>query len=461
MGLALAAAVIGIIAGYDPTIAIAAALGLAFVLLVMVSLTAGLYLFTVATFLDSVALGGAGLTFAKVLGLLLALSWLAHAAVRGRSANDFLTDHPAFSFVLFGFLGWVLLSAVWATDPMVSITSLYRYALNAALFLIIYTAVRNREEATWVVAAFLLGAVISASYGILSPAPADGAELDRLGGAGVNPNELAALLVAALSLAAAFAAGWRRTPLVPFLALVVIAFCVGGVVLSFSRGGLVALAVALMAAVALGGRWRPIMLGLAGVVVAVLIGFFAFVATPAEQDRITAADGGAGRTDIWAVGWRMVQANPIGGVGAGNFPISSVHFLLAPGATNEDQYIVDDPQVAHNMYLELWAEEGAVGLALFLSILGFGVVSALRAARGFRDEGDQRMELLSRSVAVALISLLAADFFGSFQFTKQLWVLLALGPVLLRISRAPAELDETSDTTSVQSYGQPLRLQPS
>ncbi len=410
------------------------AIGLAFVLLVMSSLTLGLYAFAIATFLESISLSGSGLTFAKVLGLLLALSWLGHIAVRGGAAKDFVTDHPTFAFILLTFITWIALTAVWAEDPGASVQDLYRYALNALLFFIVYTAVRTRDEAVWLVAAFLLGAIISAAYGIASPSSGDPAAEGRLGGAGVNPNELAAVLVAALALATAFAAGWRRSPLVRVLAFVVIAFCVAGIVLSFSRGGFIALAVALVAALVLGGRWRAPMLGLAGVVIVLSLGYFALFADPTQRERITAVDGGAGRVDIWAVGWRMVEENPIGGIGAGNFVVSSRRFLLAPGVVRADQYIIDEPQVAHNMYLQVWAEAGIVGLALFLAILGFGVVSCLRAARGFREKGDERLELLSRSVAVALVALLAADFFGSFQFSKQLWLLLALGPVLLRLA---------------------------
>lgn len=455
-GLFVAAAVlIGLAAGYNPKIAVVGALGLGFVLLVMSNLTLGLYVFAVATFLESIALGG-GVTFSKVLGLLLALSWLATLAVRGGRAKDFVTDHPTFSFVLLAFLTWTALSAVWADAPSETMQSLYRYALNAVMFLIVYTAVRTRKEATWLVAAFLLGAVISAAYGIVAT-PSGGGDPTtegRLGGDAGSPNELAAVLVAGLALAAAFAAGWRRSPLVRVLAGIVIAFCAAGIVLSFSRGGFIALAVALLAALALGGRWRAPMLGLTVVVLVMFAGYFALFADDAQRARITTPDGGAGRVDIWAVGWRMVKANPIGGVGAGNFTVSSVRYLLEPGAIQSDQYIVDDPQVAHNMYLQLWSEEGIVGLLLFLGILGFGVWSALKAARAFQAKGDERLELLSRSVGVALIALLAADFFGSFQFSKQLWLLLALGPVLLRLAVQgdEAEAEEPS--------GQALDMRP-
>ena len=431
-------------AGYDPKLAVIGALGLGFVLLVMSNLTLGLYVFAVATFLESLALGS-GVTFSKVLGLLLAISWLATLAVRGGKAKDFITDHPTFSFVLLAFLTWTALSAVWAEDPGETMQSLYRYALNAAMFLIVYTAIRTRKEAVGLVAAFLIGAVISAAYGIVvTPSGGDPAEEGRLGGAGGSPNELAAVLVASLSLAAAFAAGWRRSPVVRVLAGIVIAFCAAGIVLSFSRGGFIALGVALVAALVLGGRWRGPMLGFAAVVIVLSLGYFSLFASDEQRQRITTPDGGAGRVDIWSIGWRMVEANPVGGMGAGNFTVSSVRFLVEPGAIRSDQYIVDEPQVAHNMYLQLWSEEGIVGLGLFLGILGYGVVTSLRAARAFREKGDERLELLSRSVAVALIALLAADFFGSFQFSKQLWLLLALGPVLLRLALKgdEAEVDE-------------------
>jgi hypothetical protein len=44
-------------------------------------------------------------------------------------------------------------------------------------------------------------------------------------------------------------------------------------------------------------------------------------------------------------------------------------------------------------------------------------------------------ELSRTTMATALVGLLAADFFISDQFSKQLWLLLALGPALLALAR--------------------------
>ena len=194
------------------------------------------------------------------------------------------------------------------------------------------------------------------------------------------------------------------------------------------------MAVALVAAVALGGRWRPAAAAFLVLVSLAAAGYYTFVASPEALERVTDVEGGSGRTDIWAVGLRMVEASPTNGIGVGNFATSSVHYLLEPGALQRDEFIVDEPKVAHNIYLEVLAELGVVGLVLFLGILGFSLVAAIKAARSFERAGDKRMELLARSVSVALIALLAADFFVSDQFSKQLWLLLALGPTLLRIA---------------------------
>ena len=124
----------------------------------------------------------------------------------------------------------------------------------------------------------------------------------------------------------------------------------------------------------------------------------------------------------------MVEAEPLHGIGAGNFANTSVHYLLQPGALMRSDFIVDTPKVAHNMYLEVLAELGIVGAALFATILLFSLVCTFKAIRGFERSGDRGMEILSRALFIALVALLASDVFGSRQFNKQLWLLLSLGP---------------------------------
>jgi O-antigen ligase len=194
--------------------------------------------------------------------------------------------------------------------------------------------------------------------------------------------------------------------------------------------------VALAAFLVIGARWRGRLLV---VIVAMFLagfGYFTYLASPETRSHISTVGSGTGRLDLWTVGWRMVEQHPIEGVGAGNFPISSVHYLLQPGALERSDYIVGTPKVVHNTYLQLWTELGLVGLILFLCIVAFCLYAALRAAGDFARQGDVRMEAIARATFVALAALLAADFFGSRLTNKEIWLLLGLAPALLAIARA-------------------------
>jgi len=433
--VAAAGAVLGLLAGLHPALAVAASLSLIFVMVVLADLTAGLVLFTFLSFLALIpSSGGPALSFLKLAGLLLAISWLATIASRQDARLDFASVYPAFTFVLVLFLTWAGISQIWAEDPAAANTSLSRYALNIILFLIIFTAVRERRHAVWVAAALLVGATFAAVYGLLvQPPEAD--SLDRLSGTIGNPNELAAALVVGLALSFGLAANAPRSPLLRLGAITAGTLCLTGVFLTASRAGLVALAAAAVAAVLISGRWRVAATAVAIVLAFATIGYFTAAASPETQERITSVES-VGRTDLWGVGRRMVEDKPALGVGAGNFQVSSIHYLLEPGAVERDEFIVDDPKVAHNTYLEVLAELGVVGLALFVAILVFSFGCASKALRIFSGAGDRRMELLTRSVMVALIGLLTADIFNSGQYHKELWLLLGLCPPLLAIARS-------------------------
>jgi O-antigen ligase len=183
------------------------------------------------------------------------------------------------------------------------------------------------------------------------------------------------------------------------------------------------------------GRRRGQMLVLAVVSALLVVGYFAFFAPASAVERVTEVHGGTGRTDIWKVGLRMVRGAPLQGIGAGNFPIVSIHYLLEPGALLRDDFIVDKPKVAHNTYLEVLAELGIVGLTLFLIVIFFAIGCAVRAARYAAKLKDREIDIMARALVVALASLLAANFFISREYSKQLWLLLALGPAMLNILR--------------------------
>lgn len=440
-GILLLAACVGALAGYDPKLAIAAALGLAFVLLALGDLAIGVACFAFLTFVELAPLGGPAVSFAKVAGLTLAISWLAVIAAEGSLDRLLPHRHPMMTAALGLFLAWAALSLLWAEDSAQALTSVGRYALNIAVIPIAFTAIREPRHLRWVAIGLIAGAVVAAGYGLLVVPGADGAgstpaaDLNRTRGTIGDPNELASVLVVGLVMSVTMALGAARSTIGRGVCIAAALLCLTAIFTTVSRGGIVALATAIIAAVALAGPRRGRMMLAASLLVVAAAGYFAFFASQSQTDRLTNADGGSGRTDIWKVGWRMVEDKPLTGVGAGNFEISSIHYLLVePGAIERDEYIVDQPAVAHNLYLEILADLGIPGLVLMLTVILISLLAAIRAARVFDRFGDDGSALLARAVAVGLLSILAADVFLSAEFGKLLWLLLGLGPAILAMA---------------------------
>ena len=425
----------GLLAGSHPLMALAGAMTLAVVGIVMADLTLGLCAFTLVAFVDVIP-GGPAFSVTKLIGMVLALSWLATIATRSDLRGDFLNEHRGATFLLAAFAAWTAVSALWATDGGEAVTAASRFGLNFLLFPIVYTAVRERRHVTWLAWAFVGGALLSAAFGVAVPQPT---EEGRLAGAVGEANELASVLVAAFAVAVGLALASRRSPAIRTAALLAAAFCVAGVFYSLSRSGLLALMLVALMGVFAARRWRGRAAVVALVVTAIGVIWFASFATPQVRDRVTRFEGGAGRIDLWRIGWRMAEQEPLLGVGAGNFQLSSPRFLLEPGALVRDDFVLDRPKQTHNIYLQTLAELGIPGLVMLLAIIAFSIACAARAARLFNRLGDTRLEALTWAFLVATVGVLVTDFFQSEQYSKQLWLLLAVGPALLGLACRCAE----------------------
>ena len=219
--------------------------------------------------------------------------------------------------------------------------------------------------------AFVVGSVISVLIGIASGglhASADAvnqtAIQGRFTGGGGDPNVQAAGYVAAMFLIIGLIPIYRgramRFSLVSAFALVTVGFLA-----TQSRGGLLALIAATVVALIVAPRYRRRIFGL-GAIMCVAIGVL-LATTPGALSRITNFGGGSsGRGDLWRVALDVFHDHPLAGVGAGNFEAVESHFVLRPGAISRIQYLVDVPHLVHNTYLQLLAETGVIGLALYL-----------------------------------------------------------------------------------------------
>lgn len=440
----LAAAAIGALAGRSPSQAIAIAAVLAFVPIVLTRFTLGVGIFIVSTFLN---LSG---TAQKGIGLVVIVAAIGSVMAHPRSTPNFFADHKRLTLLVLAYLAWCVVGMVWASNTGDVLYSLERYVPNFLVFFVVYSAARDRLDMRVLAAFFVLGAAVAGGDAVLAPPAASAyADVSRSGGTFGDPNYLAAVLVTGFALSIALSRARSLTVLGQATAGVAAVLCILGILLSVSRGGLIALSVTLVAAICVAGRWRG-KLAFAAVILALFgAGYFVAIASPGARQRLTSGQGGgSGRTTIWKVGWREVQHNPILGVGAGNFSDAGAKYVIEPGLINHysggyTAYFIDTPTVAHNTYLGVLAEEGIPGLCIFLAVIAVSLDCMRRAALSYRAAGDQEMELISYGAFCGTIGFLAASFFLSEEYSKQLYLLLALGPALLRVAAtsAPAMME--------------------
>lgn len=376
---------------------------------------------------------------ATAVGLLVLGGWLAHARTDRASIGAALRPHRRLLTVVALLVGWLTLSLAWTENPGSAASKLGDWYVNAAALIVLLTSVRTPRAVRLVVGAVVLAVVAAVGLALAgidlasAEAPQGAAVVQgRLQGVAGDPNFMAAFIVPAIVLAAALrgAVGSHAKALLA-VALVVL---VVGLAATQSRGGLLGALVALVAAfVAMRGR-RGAVLG-AGAVALLVIGVW-LSANPGALERLQSAeqDRGNGREDLWLVAWRMSGDHPVTGVGLNAFRVHSGEYVRQPGALSYVDLVVDRPHVVHNTYLEMLAETGVVGLGLTLAMALIAVISALQAARRFERVGERGLAVLARGVVAADAGLLTAAFFISAQATATVWVLLAVGPMLLGVS---------------------------
>jgi len=202
-----------------------------------------------------------------------------------------------------------------------------------------------------------------------------------------------------------------------------------GLVLTLSRTGWSAYAAAMLCLVlflylhpALRNRWTRrkglMVVGLALV---------ALAASGPVIRRLTASDSGAldFRYELLGVAWNMIKAKPILGVGLNSF---SYHIEYAPyGVAKMVELFGPVWPVVHNTFFLVWAEQGSIGLLLFL---GLNLHLLWIAWRNTRFGLSSRITMLNVALFGAVVALLV-DGFGSFYLrvpgpARVFWVIAGL-----------------------------------
>lgn len=382
-------------------------------------------------------------------------------------------ESPVILIGAYGFIGFI--SLLYAADPSRSQNALIDYAKDCVLLLTVVLALRRRISLHYVIWALLLAGLFMGTltvyqqltgtftntYGGFAQAEVKnivGTVSDfRVAGPVGSTNFYAMILVVLVPLA------WDRLwqekswPL-RFVALWSLVVCVLSIIFTFSRGGFLALSLVGML-ILIHQSARPGRILLAVGLLALLLPFIP--ATYTERLTTTldifSGDGDVtrqetslrGRTSEVVVAWRIFADHPLLGVGLNNYKFYYQQYAQPLGWDNRRE-----ERSAHNLYLEIAAETGLLGLTAFGAIVAGAYYGLRRTERLLFQRGRYNEAGMAWALAVGLSGYLAASFFLHGSYARYFWLLIGIALAVPQI----VALSTTSERGEVESTDETLSL---
>ncbi|HEX5052245.1 MAG TPA: putative O-glycosylation ligase, exosortase A system-associated [Planctomycetota bacterium] len=219
----------------------------------------------------------------------------------------------------------------------------------------------------------------------------------------------------------------RKLPNARRLTQIAVGLTVVTVLLTHSRGAFLALS-----ATALWIAWRSGKLVRATLVLGTLAALFPLLAPQHVLERLstigdTHESSANARLTAWGTALRMIQDNPLFGVGIRNFQTRFLDY--APYGPGEGQ-----TYVSHNSYLQIWAESGSIAFAIYMVMIASVFFTCRKVYRIGRVRADLAWAAdYARMMEATTIGFMVGAFFlnrGHFDLVYHWFAMVtALGAV--------------------------------
>jgi len=401
------------------------------VLLARYPIAASLGLYALLLPFDSVLLAGQiGSIHLHVTWLAAALATVAILSVGTVERRFIPPPRPALYLSLL--VAWSVVTAIWAINPDASVFRLPLIVLLLALYLAASSLHLSEKELAIVTLMAVLGGCAAAALSLQGFAHGewwstraltelgDGRETLVAGNRFTNPNTLAATLILPLSLTLGglFSRQRLRARLLLFG---VVALLAASLLATMSRGALAGvLAVLLVFFARMRVRKQLIaVVGLFALVTAAMPGYFFFRLGNSFADR------GAGRLDIWLVGWNAFKHYSLLGAGLDCFPDAYTRFMQT------GRSYVGVFRAPHNTLLGTAVELGVVGAVLLIAAI---VAHFKFSARLARLPIGHTARIRVVACEAALWGLLVCALFLDMLWEEYFWLTLMLLIVATRVA---------------------------
>ncbi|MFP5285410.1 MAG: O-antigen ligase family protein, partial [Thermoanaerobaculia bacterium] len=137
--------------------------------------------------------------------------------------------------------------------------------------------------------------------------------------------------------------------------------------------------------------------------------------------------------------WAMFLDQPLLGVGAGNYTVHFDRYADVVGFSARDYEQPGEVHYPHNLYLEIAAEAGLAGLAVFAGAVVAAFLALRRARQALLARGDLVSADLARAFEIALVGYLVSSVFLHGHFQRYLWLLFGFAAALRLLAREEEE----------------------
>ncbi len=331
-------------------------------------------------------------------------------AIKARKSRQILAELRADKAVVIMLLS-VLLSIIYSKDKLMSIAGAVMICLNAGFYLVLAVELKNIDLKKYY-NALNIACLLACIYGIYQFASGNlkmekswvdvknFGTLARVYSTLYNPNIFAAFLSINLSFALSRFRSMREDMLLS-INIILSSICL---LLTYSRGGFAAFAAAMLTLSLLKERKKGIVIYLAAMAAAFFTMNSAGHANRAGLGALYSDSSSLYRLEIWKAAWNMFLGSPIFGNGIG-----TTWYYLSSGSDKLYRYILH----SHNIYLQVAAELGIVGLCAFINLIIRKVLEGYRLlkTRAVKEEAYIVQGFMACTAGIAVHGLIDAVIF--------------------------------------------------
>jgi oligosaccharide repeat unit polymerase len=357
-----------------------------------------------------------------VLSILALIAGLASKVSYPRSS---IYGHPAFIFLALFLLVQVIsvsYSGIWSLFDEFGFW--YQYLAFVVVSTLLITDSRAINNFIW---GMIIGCMFIIFYGIYAVyAELPTAVVGRAGAYGMyeNHNDYSFIIIMIFPFIYAYflqkEGGITRLVLLFFLLA-----CVLGILLSLSRGGMIAFVLegAMLIWLMVDKTKRVPLMLLLIVVGAVGIGYQFSKRAELQGDNYTADDSKSSRFELWTIGANMVISHPLLGVGSRRFGEYSREY----GEVSHD----NRGKNSHNTYIEILATTGLLGAFMFVSYIR----ALLGGLRRCSFTGiNENLNVIRLATLISIYAILVRSFLDAKVHDWSLYALCSLGLVLMAMA---------------------------